>query len=48
MSEFERARHETVRYHEELYSSAGLGDAGTWLAKPHRLLLDAPAHSLAR
>jgi tellurite methyltransferase len=44
MSEFERARHETVRYHEELYSSAGLGQTGTWLARPHRLLLDALAH----
>jgi tellurite methyltransferase len=44
MSEFERARHETVRYHEELYSSTGVGQAGTWLARPHRLLLDALAH----
>lgn len=43
MSEFERARHETLRYHEELYSSAGLGQAGTWLARPHRLLFDALA-----
>jgi SAM-dependent methyltransferase len=38
---FERARRETVRYHEELYASASLGQAGTWLAKPHRLLADA-------
>jgi hypothetical protein len=37
MNEFERARHETVRYHEALYSTAGLGQAGTWLARPHRL-----------
>jgi tellurite methyltransferase len=44
MNEFERARRETVRYHEELYSSAGLGQAGTWLARPHSLLLDALAH----
>lgn len=43
MSEFERARHETLRYHEELYSSARLAQAGTWLARPHRLLLDALA-----
>jgi hypothetical protein len=43
MREFERARQETVRYHEELYSSAGRGQAGTWLARPHRLLLDALA-----
>lgn len=38
---FGRARRETVRYHEELYASAALGQAGTWLAKPHRLLADA-------
>jgi tellurite methyltransferase len=38
---FERARRETVRYHEELYASVALGQAGTWLAKPHRLLADA-------
>lgn len=38
---FERARRETVRYHEELYASAALGQAGTWLAKPHRLMADA-------
>lgn len=42
-SEFERARRETVRYHEDLYSSATLGQEGTWLAKPHGLLLDALA-----
>jgi SAM-dependent methyltransferase len=40
---FERARRETVRYHEELYASAALGQAGTWLAKPHRLVADALA-----
>lgn len=38
---FGRARRETVRYHEELYASATLGQAGTWLAKPHRLMADA-------
>jgi tellurite methyltransferase len=38
---FERARRETVRYHERLYASAALGQAGTWLAKPHRLMADA-------
>jgi hypothetical protein len=38
---FERARRETVRYHEELYAAAALGQAGTWLARPHRLLADA-------
>jgi SAM-dependent methyltransferase len=41
VSEFERARRETVRYHEELYASTALGQAGTWLAKPHRLMADA-------
>lgn len=40
-TEFERARRETVRCHEELYASATLGQAGTWLAKPHRLMVDA-------
>jgi len=40
-SSFERARHETVRYHEDLYATAALGQAGTWLARPHRLLSDA-------
>jgi SAM-dependent methyltransferase len=40
-AEFERARRETVRYHEALYASAALGQAGTWLAKPHRLMADA-------
>jgi hypothetical protein len=41
---FERARRETVRYHEELDASAALGQAGTWLAKPHRLMADALEH----
>ena len=41
--EFEQARRETVRYHEELYASATLGQEGTWLAKPNRLLADALA-----
>jgi tellurite methyltransferase len=40
-TEFERARRETVRYHEALYASAALGQAGTWLARPHRLMADA-------
>jgi trans-aconitate methyltransferase len=38
---FERARRETVRYHEGLYASVTLGQAGTWLAEPHRLMADA-------
>lgn len=42
-STFERARRETVRYHEYLHSTAALGQPGTWLARPHRLLLDALA-----
>ena len=37
---FDQARRETVRYHEELYATARLGQAGTWLARPHRLLAD--------
>lgn len=43
-AEFQRARRETVRYHEELYAEAKLGQAGTWLARPHRLLADTLAH----
>ncbi|MCL3861137.1 class I SAM-dependent methyltransferase [Actinotalea sp. K2] len=35
---FERARHETVRYHDELYAQADLGVPGTWLARPHPLV----------
>ncbi|WP_429458976.1 class I SAM-dependent methyltransferase [Microbacterium sp. ZKA21] len=38
---FERARQETIRYHEELYAQTGLGSEGTWLAKPHRLVFEA-------
>lgn len=41
---FARARRETVRYHEELYASASVGEAGSWLQRPHRLLSDALAH----
>lgn len=43
ISDFDRARRETVRYHEELYAAAELGQPGTWLARPHRLLADALA-----
>lgn len=39
--EFDEARAETVRYHEELYDSSALGEAGTWLARPDPLLFDA-------
>lgn len=38
---FARARDETVRYHEEFYASAAVGEAGTWLAEPHQLMVDA-------
>jgi len=38
---FDAARRETVRYHEELYASTALGQPGSWLARPHRLLRDA-------
>jgi tellurite methyltransferase len=40
-SEFGTGRRETVRYHEELYSSTPLGTSGTWLARPHSLVLAA-------
>lgn len=43
MPDFERARRETIRYHDELYASAELGEQGTWLARPHRLVFDALA-----
>lgn len=39
--DFERARQETVRYHEEFYADASVGQAGTWLADPNSLLSDA-------
>lgn len=38
---FDIARGETVRYHEALYASASLGQADTWLARPHRIMSDA-------
>lgn len=38
--EFTRARAESIRYHQELYSSADLGMPGTWLARPHRLVAE--------
>lgn len=38
VSDFEQARQETVRYHEELYAATDLGESGTWLAKPDPLL----------
>lgn len=41
MTEFDRARRETVRYHEELYATSSLGDDGSWLARPHRLIFEA-------
>lgn len=42
-ADFDRARQETVRYHEEFYATASLGQAGTWLARPHPLVSDALA-----
>ncbi|UJP09613.1 class I SAM-dependent methyltransferase [Microbacterium sp. KUDC0406] len=42
-SDFDRARRETVRYHEELYAGASLGARGTWLARPHPLIFEAIA-----
>ena len=41
MTEFDEARHETIRYHEELYENTSLGDDDTWLARPHRLIFEA-------
>lgn len=41
MPDFESAREETVRYHEELYADASLGEEGTWLEKPHPLVFQA-------
>ncbi|HWV50728.1 MAG TPA: class I SAM-dependent methyltransferase [Microbacterium sp.] len=41
--DFERARQETIRYHEEFYATTPLGAEGTWLARPHRLVYDALA-----
>jgi tellurite methyltransferase len=35
------ARRETVRYHEELYASTPLGTEGTWLARPHPVVVEA-------
>ena len=40
-TEFERARRETIRYHEELYGATGLGQPDEWLKKPHPLVFDA-------
>lgn len=39
--DFQRARRETIRYHEQLYASAEVGTPGTWLAEPHPLLAEA-------
>ena len=38
--EFARARAETIRYHETLYRSTSLGTRGSWLARPHPLVMD--------
>jgi len=43
VTEFDRARGETIRYHEELYANTSLGDADSWLARPHRLIFEALA-----
>lgn len=39
--DFDRARQETIRYHEEFYATSSVGQAGTWLAQPHPMLFDA-------
>ncbi|MGF3057359.1 class I SAM-dependent methyltransferase [Microbacterium sp. YY-01] len=41
MPDFDSARRETIRYHDELYSNVELGEKGTWLERPHRLIFDA-------
>lgn len=41
MTEFDRARRETIRYHQELYANTSLGDDASWLARPHRLIFEA-------
>lgn len=38
---YDRARAETIRYHDELYRNVPLGTAGSWLRRPHRLLGEA-------
>ncbi|MDT0157856.1 class I SAM-dependent methyltransferase [Microbacterium sp. ARD32] len=43
MPDFHDARRETIRYHDELYANASLGDEGTWLARPHPLIHEAIA-----
>src|SRR5664280_905267 len=40
IDEFVRARAETIRYHEALYRSTSLGTRGSWLARPHPLVMD--------
>lgn len=42
MDDVEAARRETIRYHEELYARQGERPTG-WLARPHRLVVDAAA-----
>jgi len=37
---FARARAETIRYHETLYRGTCLGTRGSWLARPHPLVMD--------
>lgn len=38
---FAQARAETIRYHRELYATTDVGEPGSWLAKPHHIVLDA-------
>lgn len=39
MTDFAAARAETVRYHQEFYAAAELGQAGTWLSRPQPLII---------
>ena len=43
MPDFDEARHETIRYHDELYTSTSLGEEGTWLERPHPIVYQAIA-----
>ena len=41
MNQFEEARKETIRYHQELFASTPLGSSDSWLALPHPSVIDA-------
>src|SRR5512144_3049409 len=43
VNDFDASRRETIRYHEALYRRSDLETAGTWLSRPHHLVVDALA-----